>query len=95
MRHYYHYRFEDYYRRVKCPILMLPDEDIFENECSQAAMEGLCRLAAQAKIVRVPGWVHPYGWLLQPEAASKAVLDFLEWYTQQYGGATQVSRENQ
>ncbi len=78
MRHYFHYRFEDYYQNVKCPILMLPDEGIFANRREKAAMEGLRELAAHARIAAVPGWVHPFGWLLDPAAGSKAVLEFLD-----------------
>lgn len=31
MEHYFHYRFEDYYKRVACPLLMLPDEDVVDS----------------------------------------------------------------
>jgi pimeloyl-ACP methyl ester carboxylesterase len=77
MRNYFHYRLEDYYSRVKCPILMLPGEDVFENEQEKAAMQGLSRLAQHAQVVAVSGWVHPYGWLLNPEGVCKAILKFL------------------
>lgn len=77
MRHYFHCRFEDYYRRVKCPLLMASGEDVLENEREKAAMEGLAKLAEQAQIVTVSGWVHPYGWLLDPEGMCQAVLGFL------------------
>jgi len=77
MAHYFHYRFEDYYRRVKCPVLMLPGEDLLEDEREKAAMEGLRALAPQAEIVQVSGWQHPYGWLLDPEDISHAILAFL------------------
>ena len=77
MEHYFQYRFEDYYRRVKCPLLMLPGEDVLENEREKAVMEGLKELAEQGEIVKVSGWEHPYGWLLDPEAVSKAILKFL------------------
>jgi len=75
MEHYYAYRFEDYYKRVKCPILMLPDKNLLPSE--KIAMEKLSQLARQVKIVYVPGWTHPYGWLLDPEEMSKTVLEFL------------------
>jgi 2-succinyl-6-hydroxy-2,4-cyclohexadiene-1-carboxylate synthase len=77
MQHYFHYRLEDYYRKVQCPILMLPGEDVFENEGEKAAMDGLRALAQQAEIVKVSGWVHPYGWLLNPEGVCKAIVKFL------------------
>ena len=74
---YFKTRFEDYYRKVQCPVLMLPGADVFENAREKAAMEGLCALAAQAQIVKVSGWEHPYGWLIHPEAACQAILEFL------------------
>ena len=77
MQHYFHCCFEDYYKRVKCPLLMVPGQDVFENEREKAAMEGLAGLAEQAEIVAVSGWVHPYGWLLDPALMSKAILKFL------------------
>jgi pimeloyl-ACP methyl ester carboxylesterase len=77
MQHYFRYRFEDYYQRVKCPLLMLPGEDVLEDEREKAVMEGLRELAEQGQIVEVSGWEHPYGWLLDPEGVCKAILKFL------------------
>ena len=78
MEHYFQYRFEDYYRKVKCPLLMLLGEDELESEREKAVMEELRELAEQGEIVEVSGWVHPYGWLLNPEDMSKAILKFLD-----------------
>jgi pimeloyl-ACP methyl ester carboxylesterase len=75
MQHYYHYRFEDYYRKVKCPVLMLSGE--LEDEREKAAVEGLRDLAEQGEIVEVRGWGDPFGWMLAPEGVTKAVLKFL------------------
>jgi len=77
MRHYFEYRFEDYYRKVRCPVLMLPGKEVLENDRERTAMEKLCKLAEQGQIAELSGWVHPYGWLLNPEDASKAILKFL------------------
>lgn len=78
MQHYFHYRLEDYYQKVKCPLLMLPGEYVFENEREKAALEGLKDLAELAHVVAVKGWVHPYGWLLDPEGVCKVILKFLD-----------------
>jgi 2-succinyl-6-hydroxy-2,4-cyclohexadiene-1-carboxylate synthase len=78
MTNYFQCRFEDYYQKVKCPLLMLPGEDVLKNEREKAAMIGLKELARQAQIVEINGWVHPYGWLLDPEGACKAILNFLK-----------------
>jgi len=78
MEHYYDYRFEDYYRRVRCPILMLPDEEEIQNERYRAAILGFSKLVEFCQIVEVPGWSHPYGWIFDPGPVSEAVLAFLD-----------------
>jgi pimeloyl-ACP methyl ester carboxylesterase len=77
MRHYFQCRFEDYYRKVKCPLLILPGEDALGDEREKRAMKGLIGLTELGEIVEVSGWVHPYGWLLNPEGVCKAILKFL------------------
>jgi pimeloyl-ACP methyl ester carboxylesterase len=77
MGHYYHYRFEDYYRKIKCPLMLLAEKDL-EDAREKAAMQGLCELTERGEIVAVEGWAHPYCWFLTPESASRAILKFLE-----------------
>jgi pimeloyl-ACP methyl ester carboxylesterase len=77
MQFYFAARFEDYYRQVQCPLLMVPSAADFEDEHQLSAMTGLSRLANRATIVPVPGWIHPYGWLLDPADMCKVVLDFV------------------
>ena len=77
MKHYYDYRFEDYYSKVKCPLLIVPDEEDSQVERIKITMNGFKQLAAQAEIVLVPGWRHPYGWLMDPEAICKTIVAFL------------------
>lgn len=76
-KNYYFYWFEDYYKRVKCPILMLPNTYPGQDEREKEVMDGLFKLVEHGKIVAVPEWVHPFGWMLTPESVSRAVLEFL------------------
>ncbi|NOR83800.1 MAG: hypothetical protein GQ526_09935 [Ardenticatenales bacterium] len=76
MSSYYRYRFEDYYQKVKCPLMMLAEKES-GDEREKAAMKGLGELAEQGEIVEVGGWAHPYCWFLNPEDACKAILKFL------------------
>ena len=76
MKHYFQYRFEDYYSEVKCPLLMLAEKEL-EDEREKAAMKGLRELAEQGEIAEVSGWAHPYCWFLNPEDACKVILKFL------------------
>jgi pimeloyl-ACP methyl ester carboxylesterase len=79
--HLFHCRFEDYYKRVQCPLLMVPAEVGEESDRQRGVLEGLRDLAGQAKIVEVRGWVHPYGWLIDPAEMSEVVLRFLSSVT--------------
>jgi pimeloyl-ACP methyl ester carboxylesterase len=72
MGHYFACRFEDYYRRVRCPVLMVTGDETEPEETH--AMQGLCQ---PGKIVIVPGWQHPYGWLINPDEMCRVVLAFL------------------
>lgn len=54
VKHYFQYRFEDYYEKVKCP-LMMPTGEESESEQAETIMEGLCGLAQQGEIARVKG----------------------------------------
>lgn len=77
-RNYLSYQLEDYYRRLTCPILMLPDTYPGQNAREKEVMHLLFNLAGRGKITTIPEWVHPFGWLLDPTGGSQAVLDFLQ-----------------
>lgn len=74
---YFEYRFEDYYQRVKCPLMILPDAEDWQDERKRTIMEGFRDLCPGARITLVPEWSHPYGWMITPEGASKAVAAFI------------------
>jgi len=76
MQGYFHCRLEDYYNKISCPILMIAEKEN-ENEVEKAAMRGLRDLAKQAQIAEIRGWMHPYGWLLDPDEICRVILDFL------------------
>lgn len=76
MKHYYQYRFEDYYKKVKCPLLMLAEKES-DDEREKTAMKGLKELAERGEIIEVSGWAHPYVWFLDPEDVCKVILKFL------------------
>ena len=75
--HYYRARFEDYYSRVKCPMLFVVSEEDWGDEREKVALEAMANLAGQAEVVPVGGWEHPYGWMLDPEPVSNVILKFL------------------
>ena len=78
MRHALYYNFGDYYARVRCPVLLMPDTFPGQDEVQLDIMARLFALIQDGRIVRVKDWVHPFGWMLMPESGSKAVLQFLQ-----------------
>ena len=77
MEHFFASRFEDYYPRVACPILVLPGESEAKDPKTSKAMHALCGLAPSCRIEVVPGAIHPFGWMILPEAMAQAVRTFL------------------
>ena len=75
---YFGYRFEDYYAQVACPMIILTDEDDAKDEKLAGILSRLAKLPKQCEIVHVPGAMHPFGWMLDPEPMARAVLRFLE-----------------
>lgn len=75
--YYFNYKFEDYYKRVQCPVLMLAGEEHLANEKIKNAMYGLSKLVKKCKVIETPDWIHPYGWMLNPDKMCKTILDFL------------------
>lgn len=77
MRGYFRIQVEAYYPRVKCPVLMLPDEDTKADETQFDIVQRLSKLPEECEIAVVPGSDHPFGWMLIPEAMASAVLGFV------------------
>lgn len=76
MQNYFQYRFEDYYPKVQCPILMLMNKELEEGREKEVIL-GLKDLAANAEIGEVPGWEHPYLWMLDSDEVCKVVKRWL------------------
>jgi len=82
MKHYYTYKFEHYYEKLTCPVLMMAPGEV-ESEQERTVMHDLCTLTKQCKIVEIDKWEHAYGWLIDTKTASETTLNFIR----QQGGA--------
>jgi 2-succinyl-6-hydroxy-2,4-cyclohexadiene-1-carboxylate synthase len=78
MRHYLFYQFDQYYEKIHCPVLLLPDSVPGQDEREKEIMEGFNQLLKRGRIEYIPEWVHPYGWLITPERASLTIYHFLK-----------------
>lgn len=77
MQNYFQYRFEEYYLKVRCPILMLVNKELEEGR-EKEVMLGLKDHAIQADLAEIKDWEHPYLWMLDPDEACIHIKQFLE-----------------
>ncbi len=74
MSYYFYYRFEDYYRKISCPITMLPSQSILENKTERQSMEELSQISDNITIEKVSGWIHAYSWMINPKKGSECIF---------------------
>lgn len=75
---YFNTRFEEYYRKVKCPVLMLPGDDAWKDEKESAVIKKMSKVPENGRIADVPGWIYPYGWMIQPDQACGVIQEFFK-----------------
>ncbi len=78
MKLYTKFKFEEYYKEIKTPVLFMPGEREWENDRLQNALNHFRSYLSDSKIVYVKGGMHAYVWLFFPEECSKYVLHFLQ-----------------
>ncbi len=76
MQNYFRYRFEEYYPKVLCPVLMLMNKELEEGR-EKEVIFGLKDMATNAEIGEIPGWEHPYLWMLDPDDVCKEITLWL------------------
>ena len=50
---------------------------LYGEKTAEKTLEKLNKLIPNGQIVHVPGWIHPFGWMLAPDEACIAILEFL------------------
>ncbi|MHA1419674.1 MAG: alpha/beta fold hydrolase [Candidatus Heimdallarchaeaceae archaeon] len=78
LKQYTSFKFEDYYKQIKIPVLFMPGDKEWENERLQNALNHFRGYLSDSKMVHVKGGMHAYVWLFFPEECSKHVLQFLQ-----------------
>lgn len=74
----YDVRFQEYFNKITCPILWLPDEAEAPNDIVQRNLKKYSKKLKHHKIVTIEGSVHAYTAILKPEDFSKETLTFIE-----------------
>ncbi|SCG84446.1 alpha/beta hydrolase fold [Proteiniborus sp. DW1] len=69
-------KFEKYFEKITCPVLMLPSEDEWKSNEIKAAIESLQKLLKSSKVVVIPGGSHAYVAFQYPLELSKVIQAF-------------------
>ncbi|MFS1517304.1 alpha/beta hydrolase [Bacillus sp. SCS-151] len=78
IQHYWDVKFEEYYKKVKCPILMLPSDDEWHNLKAREIMIKFSTLVGKSEIKHIEGSKHAYMWMQFPKLMSTVVHDYLK-----------------
>ncbi|MHA1221471.1 MAG: alpha/beta fold hydrolase [Candidatus Heimdallarchaeota archaeon] len=74
----YGVRFSDYFEKITCPILWLPDEKEKDHEVVNRNLEKYAKNLKYSKRVTLEGSVHAYTCLLRPKEFSNEISLFLD-----------------
>lgn len=74
---YWDLRFEDYYSKVRCPVLILPSEEEWDNDKIQNSIKAFTSLLDTYEIQRIAGSLHAYVWMQFPTQAGEVVRNFI------------------
>ncbi|WP_205622787.1 hypothetical protein [Paenibacillus wynnii] len=73
-------KFEQYYKKVQCPILFLPSEEECGNEKIRSCLHTFASLLDTYEIERLESSVHAYVWMQLPIASGEAANRFISKY---------------
>ena len=74
---YWDVTFEQYYKKVKCPVLFLPSEEEWADESIRSSLDAFAGLLDSYEITRITDSIHAYVWMQLPLKAGQAVKSFL------------------
>ncbi|MFD1177634.1 alpha/beta fold hydrolase [Paenibacillus puldeungensis] len=77
---YWDLKFEQYYKKVQCPVLFLPSDEEWADEKIRSSLHSFASLLDEYEIERIENSIHAYVWMLLPTAAGQAAKRFISKY---------------
>ncbi|MCQ1530532.1 alpha/beta fold hydrolase [Lutispora saccharofermentans] len=74
---YWDVKFEQYYKKVKCPILFLPSEEEWKDEKIRSILSAFTSLLDTYEIEHIENSIHAYVWMQLPLTAGEVVKGFI------------------
>lgn len=78
---YWDVKFDEYYKKVSCPILFRPSEDESQNEKIMESMNAFASLVKSHEIVYIKDSLHAFVWMQQPTIAGEVVKKFISKFS--------------
>jgi pimeloyl-ACP methyl ester carboxylesterase len=82
VQRYWNVKFEQYYKKVKCPILFLLSQKEWEDEKIRSILSAFTILLDAYEIEYIENSIHAYVWMQLPIAAGEAVKRFISKYNE-------------
>jgi 2-succinyl-6-hydroxy-2,4-cyclohexadiene-1-carboxylate synthase len=74
---YFDSQFNEYYKRLKCPVLFIVSEEEWKDETIKRIVHSFADMIEISEIKYIENSIHPYVWMQLPDIAYKAVKDFV------------------
>lgn len=74
---YWDVKFEQYYKKVKCPILFLPSEEEWKDEKIRSSLSAFTSLLDTYEIEHIENSIHAYVWMQLPLTAGEVAKKFI------------------
>lgn len=74
---YWDVKFEQYYKKVKCPILFLPSEEEWKDERIRSSLSAFTGLLNTYEIEHIENSIHAYVWMQLPLTAGEVAKKFI------------------
>lgn len=81
---YWDVKFEQYYKKAKCPILFLPSEEEWKNERIRSSLSAFTSLLDTYEIEHIENSIHAYVWMQLPLAAGEVAKSFINKHDKSY-----------
>lgn len=78
VEYYWDIKFEDYYKKVQCPVLFVPSENELKSQAVNNTIEKLQDLLLFSRIAKIKGAKHAAVSFELPKKFSRAILEFYQ-----------------
>ncbi|MBS4538391.1 alpha/beta hydrolase [Clostridium sp. D2Q-11] len=76
VENYWDIKFEKYFKKTKCPVLMIPSEDEWSTPEVKESIENYQKLLKKSKVDIIPGGFHAYVAFQYPRKFSEVIREF-------------------